>query len=238
MAKRLKEARGDMTQADVAKRLGWTQSLVCKLESGFREPSALELWGLAKIYRRPLSFFFLEKGAGQPLFVTEESVAWHVAHYGYNFLVCRKEYNGGLHLSPEETILAVLQWFPDPRLMEAIPVLLYVNDIDADDLYERAWKENLQNRLGFIASVTIECIESYGAKGKLANLLRLKKRLEPIKLAREDSFQEKIEKLSEGALNYLRQTRDPIASDWNILDRLFLTGFKEIFSRAILAKAA
>lgn len=232
LAKKLREARGYLTQTDAAKRLGWTQSLICKLESGTREPTALELWRLAQVYKRPFSYFFAEKES-KPNFITEDMVAWHVAHYGYNLLVSKREYHGEVSLSAEDTILSILQWFPSPRLIESAPVLLFVNEIDLESLYKDAWRENLQNRLGFIVDVTIECIKAADAKGLHSRLEELRTRLLHVKLAKEDSFLERINKLSDKSLNYLRQTRDPLAAEWNILDRLFLANFKEVFDRAI-----
>jgi transcriptional regulator with XRE-family HTH domain len=55
----LKEARSArrLTQEDVARELGWTQSFVSKCERGERRLDVLELAALARVYRRPLTHF-------------------------------------------------------------------------------------------------------------------------------------------------------------------------------------
>lgn len=59
MVSRLKEARHEvgMDQADVAKRLGRTQSHVSKVEGGQRRIDIVMLKEFAKIYKKNLSFF-------------------------------------------------------------------------------------------------------------------------------------------------------------------------------------
>jgi transcriptional regulator with XRE-family HTH domain len=56
---RLKSARraAELTQTEVAKRLGRAQSFVAKCESGERRVDAVELAQFAKVYRKPVEFF-------------------------------------------------------------------------------------------------------------------------------------------------------------------------------------
>jgi transcriptional regulator with XRE-family HTH domain len=55
----LKQARKDagLTQAQVARKLFKPQSFVSKFESGERRIDFVELQCLAKLYRKPISFF-------------------------------------------------------------------------------------------------------------------------------------------------------------------------------------
>jgi transcriptional regulator with XRE-family HTH domain len=57
--KRLKQARLDaeLTQEEVAKLLSRPQSFISKSESGERRVDFVELLHLAKIYKKPISFF-------------------------------------------------------------------------------------------------------------------------------------------------------------------------------------
>ena len=57
--KRLKQAResAGLTQTEVARLMSRPQSFVSKAESGERRVDSIELRHLAKIYRKPLSFF-------------------------------------------------------------------------------------------------------------------------------------------------------------------------------------
>lgn len=235
LAKTIREARGCMAQTEAAKRLGLTQPTLCKLENGLRVPTAVELWNLAQLYKKPLSSFFTT-AKKTPAFLTEELVVFSVNYHGYDSLILRKNLDESTPLSVEETIMAILLYYSEPRLLEAIPVLFYLNDIDFESLYEQAKYYDIQNRLGFVADVTAECFKKRKIKKNFKGLRDLCERLEKIKLAREDSFQEKAGRLSGRMIAYLRQSREEPAAKWNILDRLFLSGFQEVFEHAILAK--
>jgi transcriptional regulator with XRE-family HTH domain len=60
--RRLRQARKDagLTQVEVARRLKRTQSLVTKAEGGERRLDVVELRAFARIYRKPISYFFGE----------------------------------------------------------------------------------------------------------------------------------------------------------------------------------
>ncbi|MBI4684175.1 MAG: helix-turn-helix transcriptional regulator [Nitrospirae bacterium] len=60
--RQLKRARieAGMTQAEVAKRIGKPQSYISKCESSERRLDVIELIQLAKLYKKPLSFFVNE----------------------------------------------------------------------------------------------------------------------------------------------------------------------------------
>ena len=57
--RRLRKARetANLTQADVARKIGKPQSYVSKSESGERRVDVIELAAFAKIYRVPVHFF-------------------------------------------------------------------------------------------------------------------------------------------------------------------------------------
>jgi transcriptional regulator with XRE-family HTH domain len=57
--KRLRQARRDagLTQVEVAKRLGRSQSFITKAENGERRLDVIELRAFARIYRKRASYF-------------------------------------------------------------------------------------------------------------------------------------------------------------------------------------
>ncbi len=59
LLQRLRKARlaADLTQAEVAKALGRSQSFVTKCELGERRIDPIDLARFAKLYRQPVSFF-------------------------------------------------------------------------------------------------------------------------------------------------------------------------------------
>jgi transcriptional regulator with XRE-family HTH domain len=65
LLRKLKEARLDagLTQVDIAKKLKQPQSFVSKFESGERRLDFVEMGRLAKLYKRPLSFFTSDHGS-------------------------------------------------------------------------------------------------------------------------------------------------------------------------------
>lgn len=62
VAKQLKEARGGLTQTFAAKTLGLSQAVLSKIESGLREPTAMELKRFAELYKKPVAYFFEAAG--------------------------------------------------------------------------------------------------------------------------------------------------------------------------------
>jgi transcriptional regulator with XRE-family HTH domain len=64
---RLREARKQacLTQGEVCKLMGKSRSFISKCELGERRVDHVELRKLAKIYRKPLSFFDLPPGIGR-----------------------------------------------------------------------------------------------------------------------------------------------------------------------------
>ncbi len=55
---RLARRRAGLTQIDVAKRLGRPQSWVSNCESGQKMVDVMELRDLAKLYGRPITYFY------------------------------------------------------------------------------------------------------------------------------------------------------------------------------------
>ncbi|MFB5649287.1 helix-turn-helix domain-containing protein [Leptospira wolffii] len=58
--KLLRKAREEsgLTQTDVANALKAPQSFISKVEAGDRRIDVIEFWNLAKLYRKPVEFFF------------------------------------------------------------------------------------------------------------------------------------------------------------------------------------
>ncbi|MGJ4745094.1 helix-turn-helix domain-containing protein [Leptospira sp. SA-E8] len=58
--KLLKKAREEagLTQVDVAEALKAPQSFISKIEAGDRRIDVIEFWNLAKLYKKPVDFFF------------------------------------------------------------------------------------------------------------------------------------------------------------------------------------
>lgn len=57
LLKRAREEAG-LTQVDVAEALKAPQSFISKVEAGDRRIDVIEFWNLAKLYKKPVDFFF------------------------------------------------------------------------------------------------------------------------------------------------------------------------------------
>lgn len=68
LAERLREAREylELSQDEVAKKLGVQRAAISLIESGQRRVEALELKKLAEIYQRPLAYFTGEHAPHEP----------------------------------------------------------------------------------------------------------------------------------------------------------------------------
>ncbi|PJZ51099.1 helix-turn-helix domain-containing protein [Leptospira saintgironsiae] len=66
--KLLKKAREDagLTQVDVAEALKTPQSFISKIEAGDRRIDVIEFWNLAKLYKKPVDFFFKFDDKSEP----------------------------------------------------------------------------------------------------------------------------------------------------------------------------
>ena len=70
IAQRLMEARRaiGLTQGQVGKQVGMATSTISAIEAGKRSVSGPELHAFARIYHRPISYFFEQSPAGSPGF--------------------------------------------------------------------------------------------------------------------------------------------------------------------------
>ena len=57
---RLARLEQELTQQEVAKKMGWSTNTISKLEKGDRRIDILEFAELIKIYKKPVDYFFKE----------------------------------------------------------------------------------------------------------------------------------------------------------------------------------
>jgi transcriptional regulator with XRE-family HTH domain len=213
--RRLREERG-MSQAQAASRLGVSQPYLSLLEAGDRPVTS-------RLARRYLATFGLSPSHLQP---PESTDAWgaveadvlakHVAALGYApfaYLSTRAK---------PENPAAVLVWALgasslEPRLVEALPwLLLRFDDLDLDWLVREAKLHDLQNRLGFLATLAAEVAKRGGPfEHRRDSLDKLCAVLEPSRLAREDTLCD--ETMSAKMREWARKSRSAAARHWNLL---------------------
>lgn len=179
----LRQAAG-LSQRELAERLGKPQASLSRLESGRRSATLEDLYCLAEAFRLTLAELLCENPAAappawiQPRPASLEEALSSLAAHGVRFL--------GKPVSPsvlkprvESAILAALEHALQPRLFEALPLLLRREErtIDWPSLIEAAAAARLQNRLGAAVSACLE-------QGDSAILQAALERLDPWRLDR------------------------------------------------------
>jgi hypothetical protein len=150
---------------------------------------------------------------------TDARVERALAKLRYPGLAYRKR--RGVSRHPADLLLMALALDElDPRLAEALPwLLLRFERFDVPELVARARALNVVNRLGFTAALARELSDQNPAyRHRCDELRRLEEALEPLRLAREDTYGRK-----EGSSRmraWLRANRSAAAQHWNLLTDL------------------
>jgi hypothetical protein len=150
---------------------------------------------------------------------SESWVERAVTRLGYPGFAYRRPLAKECH--PGEVLLRALEAERlDERLVESLPwLLLGFDGFDLETLTNRARVRNLQNRLGFIASLAREVAERNPRwRHRVAELRTLEENLESSRLAREDTLGGKVR--SERMRRWLRKERGKAAEHWNLLTDL------------------
>lgn len=170
-----------LSQAELARKLGYPQSNVSRLERGQRSPTLRELMALAKAFNASVGDLLtdLERRLSAPKKdysmlmesapsyhcvpdfqqtpTSEEAVMAQLAAYGVRFLG-KPSRPAVFKLALEETLLAALKHIQDPRVFEALPalVLRHVRELDWSRLVAGAFMHQLQNRLGMVVAAALQ----------------------------------------------------------------------------------
>jgi len=126
----------------------------------------------------------------------------------------------GKRKHPGEVLLTALaQESLEGRVAEALPWLLLRHwETDFDWLVEKAKKFDLQNRLGFVASLACRLSVSTAQTDRTNALSNLKTTLDRSRLAREDFFPRAPR--NDAERQWLLQNRPEEARHWNLLSDL------------------
>lgn len=234
LGEKLRAVRLDvgLTQLEAASRLGLRQPTLSRFESGRLWPTLRQFLRLAELYgvspasllgaddHNPLLPYRL------PLGVSDSDLVASLVGHGYLGLAGPK----GLKpvLPAELTLLGLLaQPTLEPRVVEGLPWLLLNYPMDRAYLGDVARLYNLQNRLGWTATVARQLAERAPARSAYRRrtnwLAELVAELERAQLAREDSLCHA--RLTERMKALLRQRRPEFSRRWNLLDVFRLEDF-------------
>ena len=215
-ANELRSARAGkgLTQAKAAERLGVSQAYVAMLENGTRPLTrklalrVTRLYGLPPTAVPPPESLPKSRGAAD--------LAHDLAALGYPGFA----YMQPRHSTPKNPcgvlLAAVAQDDLEARLVEALPWLLArYSTCDRAWLVRTAKAHDLQNRLGFVASLARQLVERAGDTGKTRELSQLETELEHSRLAREDTLCKAS--LRDAERRWLAENRPEDAKRWNLL---------------------
>jgi transcriptional regulator with XRE-family HTH domain len=210
--------RKKWTQQDAALALGVTQAYLSMLEKGHRAVSDRLVLKAQKVLTLPPTVLPLQP-AEETMAVTSRRLDFSaelgaLGYPGFSYHPARRRHN------PAEVLSSALNEPDlDTRVAEGLPWLALVYlDMDWNWLVRNAKLHDLQNRLGFTASLARDVAEAKHDNRRAQELQQHAQVLENSRLAREDTFCHDSMTGAERA--WLRQNRSPLAEHWNLLTDL------------------
>jgi transcriptional regulator with XRE-family HTH domain len=201
------------TQVRAAARLGVSQPYLAMLEAGQRPLTPAVARRAMRVYGLPATVL---PRAGVAPRATADTLAQDLAALGYpGFAHLARR--GGAAKHPGAVLLTALaQPELEARAVEALPwLLLRYWTLDPAWLVREAKLGDLQNRLGFVASLAREVAELEGEPRRLVALRALEAALDRSRLAREDTLGRAA--LPEAERRWLGTHRSAAARHWNLL---------------------
>jgi len=208
--------RRGLSQKEVARRLGVSQPYVGMLERGKRPVTAALARKLTSVCR--LSPAFLPPASAGPRQTGALRLAEDLASLGYpGYAYLRRR---AARKNPGAVLLAALAENDlEPRLVEALPwLLLEYWDMDFSWLVTQAKTLDLQNRLGFVASLARRVSETGQNRTRTRKLSELEATLDRSRLVREDDFMRPPRNDEER--RWMMQNRPEEARHWNLVTDL------------------
>jgi transcriptional regulator with XRE-family HTH domain len=204
------------TQRGAAAKLGVSQPYLSLLEQGHRPLTTHLLSKLQRHFDVPTTELPVE-APGRKVTAGAQQLAEALGALGYpGFAYLRH----GARWHPARVLLTALQQPNlEARLAEALPwVVLRYPKLNWDWVFERAKVKDLQNRLGFVLSLTRQLAERLGDHAMALKLAGLGQQLNRARLAEEDTLGR--ESMTAAERRWLRDARSPEAKHWNLLTDL------------------
>lgn len=205
-----------LSQTQAAQRLGVSQPYLALLESGRRRLTAdftrkaVRLYGLSPAALPHSSPPDRTHDADTPGQLVRDLAA--LGYPGFAYLRSR---HGKLKNPANVLLTALAQSDLEARLVEALPwLLLKYADMDRAWLVREAKLRDLQNRLGFVASLARRLAEMANDQTRAHTLRALEDELDASRLEREDTFKASV---AEAERRWLEQHRPEEAKRWKML---------------------
>lgn len=213
----LKSARraAKLTQPQAADRLGVSQAYLALLEGGKRPVTPALRARIADLYG--LGPMALPLDGDNPGRGDSSSLAAGLASLGYPGF---RKLTGVQPRNPAAILLAAIASEDvEVRVLEALPwLIVQYHNLDWEWLIREAKVRDLQNRLGFVVLLARQVAEKRGDVVAERRLQQVEETLERGRLVREDTLCQAS--LSNAERCWLRRTRPPEATHWNLLTDL------------------
>jgi transcriptional regulator with XRE-family HTH domain len=202
------------TQKETAQRLGLSQPYLSLLEQGRRPLTKRLLSKFQRHFDVPTTELHVETPRPN---VGAQQVAEALGALGYPGFAYLKR---GARWHPVQVLLTALQQPNlEARLAEALPwVVLHYPNLNWDWLFERAKVKDVQNRLGFVLTLTRQLAERNGDHVTALKLSGLEQQLDRARLVKEDTLGR--ESMTVAERRWLHDRRPPDAQHWNLLTDL------------------
>ena len=206
--------RKGWTQERAAAKLGVSQTYLSLLENGQRPVSQRLAQRLERKFAVPPTVLPVAMKSGLD---DAQSFVEGLAALGYPGFA---HFNHGRRVNPAQLLLEALRMHDlERRLAEALPWVAWrYPDLDWDWLVREAKLLDLQNRLGFVVGLAKQVAERNEQTADAEALATVERRLEPSRLAREDTLCH--ESMTQAESGWLREHRSTHARHWNLLTGL------------------
>lgn len=218
-----------LTQRELGARCGVTQTELSNVEQGKRLPSLPLFFRLAQVLELPLERFL--SGELRPK-IDRQTVLVHLYRLGIADLLVPRSCVLSAFPPTEETLAWALSGnAPDPRIVEAIPVVLAWNPVNARLLegYGLAHDPRAASRLAWLADVALTLRTTGGIAGEFTAPLALEE------LIRRVPPSPTPDDLGRPAL---RETLPPVSRRWNIRYAATLETFQERAAHLLTLRTA
>lgn len=152
-------------------------------------------------------------------------IIFNLSNYGYELIAPYKIKKQPI-LELEELIVKILIQFPEPRFIEAIPIIIIKNKIDPYNLFYFAKQYDLINEIGYLLDISFMIAKKL--KIKIDYLKDLLHKLEQGR--QKDQKILGIGATDEEYLSFLKKTSPETIKKWNLLGRYFDKDFIELGS--------
>ena len=152
--------------------------------------------------------------------INRETILQNLSHYGYDLISLKRLRKHNI-LPIEELIIQILIRFPEARFIEAIPILIIKNKIDAFELYRKAYDYGLLNKIGFLLEMSFRIARKKGRKiSYLSSLLRQLKSKKQATIQRFSTLNDE---------SFLGKNTPREMRNWNLIGRFSINDFQEAY---------